>query len=179
MLNKAFKSLAFISLYLSNKMKFIFILFFFLSITAFGNDSTKLYNPRANVEKDVAAALQKAKLEKKHVLLQIGGNWCVMCYRFNSFIFLDTAIKKLVVKNYVLYHLNYSNENKNLAYLKKLNFPQKFGFPVLVVLNADGELIHTQDSTLLQKGNGYDTEKVKDFLRNWSPTPIMEMFYKD
>jgi thiol:disulfide interchange protein len=143
-----------------------------MSFTAYGNDSTKLYNPRANVEKDVAALLQKAKEENKHVLLQIGGNWCVMCYRLNSFLLLDTALKKMLNDNYVLYHLNYSNENKNLAYLKKLNNPQRFGFPVLVVLNTEGELLYTQNSALLQKGNGYDTDKVKSFLKNWSPSAM-------
>jgi thiol:disulfide interchange protein len=147
-----------------------------MSFTAYGNDSTKLYNPRANVEKDVAALLQKAKEQNKHVLLQIGGNWCVMCYRLNSFLLLDTALKKMLNDNYVLYHLNYSNENKNLAYLKKLNNPQRFGFPVLVVLNTEGELLYTQNSALLQKGNGYDTDKVKSFLKNWSPSAMMENY---
>jgi thioredoxin-related protein len=157
-------------------MKFPFIIFFFLSITAFGNDSTKLYNPGANVEKDVAAALLKAKDENKHVLIQIGGNWCVMCYRLNSFLLMDTTLKRILNDNYVFYHLNYSNENKNMAYLKKLNNPQRFGFPVLVVLNAEGELLHTQNTVLLQKGNGYDTEKVKTFLKNWSPIALTENY---
>lgn len=176
MLNKPEKTVAFLSLYLIMKMKFLFIILLSLSFNAFGKDSTKLYNPRANVEKDVAMALQKAKLEKKQVLLQIGGNWCVMCYRLNSFLLLDTTLKQLLNDNYVFYHVNYSNENKNLAYLKKLNNPQRFGFPVLVVLNAEGELLHTQNSVLLQKGNGYDTEKVKSFLKNWSPSALMEKF---
>ena len=157
-------------------MKYIFILFIFMSLGAVANDSTKLYNPRANAEKDVAALLVKAKQQDKHVLLQIGGNWCVMCYRLNSFILLDSSLRKLLHDNYLFYHLNYSNENKNLAYLKKLNNPQRFGFPVLVVLNGDGELLHTQNSALLQKGNGYDAEKLKAFLMNWSAGALTEKY---
>jgi thioredoxin-related protein len=157
-------------------MNFIYILFLFVSFNAFGNDSTKLYNPRANVEKDVSVVLQKAKSENKHVLLQIGGNWCVMCYRLNSFLLLDPVLKKMLNDNYVFYHLNYSNENRNLAYLKKLNNPHRFGFPVLVVLNAEGKLLHTQNTSLLQKGNGYDTDKLKSFLKNWSPLALLENY---
>src|SRR5206468_5606885 len=124
----------------------------FFCLQSRASDSSYLYKPYANVEQDVAAALVKAKKENKHVLLQIGGNWCVWCYRFNSFVQLDTSLKNILDKNYVLYHLNYSKENKNLDYLKKLGFPQRFGFPVLVVLDANGKQLHTQDSSLLEKG---------------------------
>ena len=160
-------------------MRLLVLFFLFLSITCYSNDSTKLYNPAANVVKDVAAALSKAKKEKKNVLLQIGGNWCVWCYRLNSFIQTDSILKKLVSDNYVLYHLNHSKENKNLSYLKKLGYPQRFGFPVLIVLDADGRQLHTQDSALLEKGNGYDEEKVKSFLRNWAAGAFDEMHYKE
>jgi hypothetical protein len=72
----------------------------------------------------------------------------------------------------VVYHLNYSNENKNLGYLAKLGYPQRFGFPCLVVLDASGKRLHTQDSALLEKGNGYDFDKVKNFFINWSPGAV-------
>lgn len=160
-------------------MRGLFTLFLFVSLQSFASDTTSLYNPYANVEKDVAAALAKAKAEKKHVLLQIGGNWCTWCYKFHSFINLDPALKKLVNDNYVLYHLNYSKENHNDAYMKKLGYPQRFGFPVLVVLDADGKQLHTQDSGLLEQGNGYSTEKVKTFLENWSPAALDEKNYKE
>jgi thioredoxin-related protein len=150
-----------------------------ISLSAFANDSTKLYDPNANVEKDVSAALVKAKKEGKHVLLQIGGNWCVWCYRFNSFVTGDTTLNRIMNENYIVYHLNYSPENKNLDYLKKLGFPQRFGFPVFVILDAKGKQLHTQDSGLLELGKGYDKDKVKNFFDNWSPGALKEVNYKE
>lgn len=160
-------------------MRFLFLFFLFFSVHAFAGDSTKLYNPNANVKKDVENAMARAKKEKKNVLLQVGGNWCVWCYRLNAFVQTDTLLKKLLNDNYVVYHLNYSKENKNLDYLKKLGFPQRFGFPVLIVLDADGKRLHTQDSALLEKGNGYDEEKVMSFLKNWAPGAFDESYYKE
>lgn len=166
-------------------MRFIFSLAVLISLNSFANstvapnDSTKLYDPKANVEKDVAAALAQAKKEGKHVLLQIGGNWCVWCYRFNSFVLTDSTLKTMMNNNYVVYHLNYSPENKNEAYLKKLGFPQRFGFPVLVILDANGNRLNTQDTSLLEKGNGYDRDKVKNFLYAWSPVALKESNYRD
>ena len=159
--------------------RFLFLMIVLFSLQASANDTTKLYDPNANPEKDVAVTLAKARKEGKHVLLQIGGNWCVWCYRFNSFVLLDSTLKNIMNNNYVVYHLNYSPENKNLDYLKKLGFPQRFGFPVLVVLDANGNRLHTQDSSLLEKGNGYDKDKVKGFLINWSPFALKEANYKE
>lgn len=159
--------------------KILLVLFLFCSVNTFASDTTKLYNPYANVAKDVQQAVAKAKKEKKHVLLQIGGNWCIWCYRFNAFVQTDTLLKKVMDYNYVVYHLNYSKENRNLDYLKKLGYPQRFGFPVMVILDADGNRIHTQDSALLEKGNGYDYEKVLSFLKNWAPGALDETLYKE
>ena len=160
-------------------MRFLFILLLLAGLSASASDTTRLYNPAANVHKDIEAALQKAKKEKKHVLLQIGGNWCIWCYRFNAFVQTDTTLKRLAEGNYVVYHLNYSKENKNLDYLKLLGYPQRFGFPVLVVLDADGNRLHTQDSSLLEKGNGYDYDKVKAFFKNWAPGALDPVLYKE
>ncbi|HZH65758.1 MAG TPA: hypothetical protein VEY10_12765 [Flavisolibacter sp.] len=81
--------------------------------------------------------------------------------------------------NYVVYHLNWSCENKNLDYLKTLGYPQRFGFPALVVLDADGNRLHTQDSGLLEKEKTYDAGKVEDFLAGWSPAAFNENLYKE
>ena len=150
-------------------IRFFLGIFLLLSLGAQAKDSTKLYDPKADAAKDVAQLLVKARSENKRVLLQIGGNWCVMCYRLNAFIQTDTVLKKLVDENFLLYHLNYSPENKNSAYLKSIGSPQRFGFPVLVVLDSAGKPVRTQDSGGLQRGNGYSFEKVKTFLEKWGP----------
>jgi thioredoxin-related protein len=148
-------------------MRLFICLCLLFSLRAQAGDTTHLYDPKADAAKDVARLVQQAKAENKRVLLQVGGNWCVMCYRLNAFVQLDSVLKKLVAENYIVYHLNYSPENKNAAYLKTIGSPQQFGFPVLVVLDAEGRRLHTQDSGALQKGNGYSFEKVKAFLEQW------------
>ncbi|MDB5205938.1 MAG: thioredoxin family protein [Flavisolibacter sp.] len=160
-------------------MRYLFTLILFISLKAFAGDTTKLYNPAANVKKDIAVALAKAKKEGKHVLIQVGGNWCIWCYRFHDFVAKDTALTRMVNADYVVYHLNWSPENKNLDYLKTLGFPQRFGFPVFVILDANGNRLHTQDSALLEKETSYDAEKVKGFFEAWSPAAFNEKLYKE
>ena len=147
----------------------MFFILLFLGLQATANDSTRLYNPKADAAKDVAQLLVRAKKENKSLLLQVGGNWCLMCYRLNAFVQTDSTLKKLAADNYLIYHLNYSPENKNGAYLQKLGNPQRYGFPVLVVLDAEGNRLHTQNMAQMLRGNGYDYEKIKAFLSKWGP----------
>ena len=107
-------------------MRFLFSLVLFVSLKSFAGDTTKLYNPAANVKKDVAAAVAKAKKEGKHVMLQVGGNWCIWCARFHEFVTKDAQLDSLMNANYVVYHLNYSKENYNAKLLTKYHFIFKF-----------------------------------------------------
>lgn len=160
-------------------MRSALLLLLFFTLSAGANDSARLYNPSANVKKDMEEVILRARKENKHVLIQVGGNWCTWCYRLNSFLNSDPILKKLVSDNYVVYHLNYSKENKNLEYLKKLGDPQRFGFPALIVLDKIGNRIHTQDGGLLKKGNGYDTNKVRAFLQRWAPCAFEKALYNE
>ncbi|MDX5442362.1 MAG: thioredoxin family protein, partial [Hymenobacteraceae bacterium] len=62
--------------------------------------------------------------------------------------------------------------------LEKLAYPQRFGFPVFVVLNSNGERIHTQNSAYLEEGQGYSKKKVLEFLGQWSPDALQPKRYK-
>ena len=140
-------------------------------------DLNNIYNPAADAKADIEAAKQKALKENKHILLQIGGNWCIWCKRFYKFTEDDPELKAALEKGFVVYHLNYSKENRNLPILASLGYPQRFGFPVLVVLDAKGNRLHTQNSGLLESADTYDKKKVGDFLKQWSPDALNPAHY--
>lgn len=130
----------------------------------------KLYEPMADAKKDIAAAVKKAKAENKFVLIQAGGNWCSWCLEFNRVSKADHKIDSVINSAYVVYHLNFSKENENKAMFSKLGWPQRFGFPVFIILNQKGERIHTQNSEYLEDGKkSYSTQKVQSFLEMWTP----------
>ncbi|UYQ93370.1 thioredoxin family protein [Chitinophaga horti] len=137
-----------------------------------------IYNPNANAEAELATAIKKASVEKKHVLVQVGGNWCIWCKRLYKYVEDSTALRDYRDKNYVVYHLNYSKENQNLALLAKYGYPQRFGFPVLLVLDANGKLLHIQDTGQLESADSYDKRKLMSFFKNWSPAALKPDQYK-
>lgn len=85
----------------------------------------------------------------------------------------NDAISKELTADFDVVHVNYSKENKNPETLRRLGNPEKLGFPVLVVLSPELEVLHTQESGSLETGVrdqvGHDPEKVLAFLRQWAP----------
>ncbi len=135
-------------------------------------ETPKIYDPQADARLDINNAVQQANTESKHVFVQVGGNWCPWCIRFHGYINADPEIKKLLDDNYVYVLLNYSTENRNAELLKSFGNPGRMGYPVFLILDRQGRLIHTQDSGLLEEGQSYNKNKVMTFLRNWSPEAL-------
>jgi thioredoxin-related protein len=151
------------------------------SVNSFAQDSSKfkLYDPSANAEKQVKEAIKTAKKYNRHVLVQIGGNWCIWCRRFHKLVTENDTLRSLIDTNFVVVHLNYSPENRNYKMLAALGYPQRFGFPVFVILDAKGNRLHTQNSGYLEEGKGHSKAKVEEFLKHWSPQALNPKNYKE
>lgn len=130
----------------------------------------KIYNEEADQVEQLDNALKQAKKEGKFVISQVGGNWCRWCLMFADFVEKDAELTKFIDDNFVFIHSNYNPreraDEKALAMLKKLGNPERFGFPVFVVLDETGKVLHTQDSSYLEEGNGYSRDKVVRFFKN-------------
>lgn len=150
----------------------------FLVISNAQEAKFKLYNPFRDANQQIDSALEIAKNENKHVLLQIGGNWCSWCIMLHKFYASESQVDSSLKTDYVVEYINFSKENKNLEVLKRLEFPQRFGFPVLVILDADGKRLHTQNSAYLEEGRGYSKEKLLEFLNQWKPDALKPENYE-
>ena len=137
----------------------------------------KVYNEEIDQVEQIDKALKQAKNEGKFVIAQVGGNWCRWCLMFADFIEKDAELTKFIDENFVFIHSNYNPreraDEKALAMLKKLGNPERFGFPVFVVMDESGKVIHTQDSSYLEEGNGYNRDKVVRFFQNWTPEAVV------
>ena len=163
-----------------SRKSILLIAFSLFTIISFSQDLStfKLYSPTENAEEGIAKAVKEAKQSGKHVFVQIGGNWCIWCARFYDMTTKDAQLDSLIKADYIVYHLNYSKENKNEKLLAKYAFPQRFGFPVFLILDGSGKLIHTQNSGYLEQDKGYSKEKITGFLTDWSPSALDPKQYK-
>jgi len=149
-----------------------------ISLSLSAQQAVKIYNPEADAKAEVAAAVAKAAAEGKHVFLQVGGNWCPWCVKFHKMIAEDAKLDSLVKANYVVVKVNFSKENDNQQLLATLGYPQRFGFPVFVILDEKGKVLHTQDSGYLELDKGYNREKVERMFQMWSVFTMKEAAIK-
>ena len=140
----------------------------------------KVYDESIDPMTQIDNAISKADRDDKFVICQVGGNWCRWCLMFADFISKDSEITELIDKNFEYIHVNYNPRERNdeskmkkaEAMLARLGNPGRFGYPVFVVLDGDGKVIHIQDSSLLEEGNGYNKSKVMRFFSNWTPEAV-------
>ncbi|MDZ7775181.1 MAG: thioredoxin family protein [Bacteroidales bacterium] len=150
---------------------------FFILISATAQDQD-VYNPAADPQADIEEAMLTAREDGKHILLMIGGNWCPWCRKLNKFITTNSEVSDMLDSHYELVKVNYSKENKNKETLAKYGFPQRFGFPVLVILDENGRRIHTQSTVCLEQDKGYNQKRVEEFLKNWRPEALAPSSYE-
>lgn len=124
------------------------------------------YDPTANPFRQLDAAKEQAAKEGKRILLDVGGEWCIWCHRLDDLFRANKDLTDLVKKNYVVMKVNVSIDNKNEIFMAQ--FPKVAGYPHLFVLDADGKVIHSQDSGQLEEGKGHSKEKVAEFLKKWA-----------
>lgn len=131
-------------------------------------------NPMEQIDRALATA--RSSQQPKLVICQVGGNWCPWCLRFADFAATDPDIAKVIDDHFLLIHVNYhprkAQDASAEALMSRLGHPQRFGFPVFVVLDGEGRVVHIQDSSFLEEGKGYSKEKMLRFLNAWTPEAI-------
>jgi thioredoxin-related protein len=167
-------------------MRAFFIILFFVSAytvksqnkTAISVAASELYNPSANAKKEIQEAIAKAKQQNKHVLIKAGGNWCSLCIEFDKFCRNETQVDSLIRADYIVSYLNYSEENYNDEIFALYGYPQRLGFPVFIILDGNGNRLHTQSSEYLEQGRSYNKRKVMGFLQAWNKDALNPALYK-
>jgi thiol:disulfide interchange protein len=127
-----------------------------------------IYDEAADGSAAVAAALTEAKRDGKRVLLQFGANWCPWCHKLHQLFGSDAAIAAELKRSYIVVMVDV-NKGHNKEVDARYGEPTKQGLPVLVVLDADGKQLTTQETGALENGPAHDPAKVLEFLKRWSP----------
>jgi thiol:disulfide interchange protein len=130
-----------------------------------------IYDTKADGKAQVAAALARAAASHKRVLVMFGANWCVWCHRLHATFAGDARVASALKAGYevVLIDVNTRHGDKRNADVDaRYGHPTKEGLPVLVVLDAAGKQLTTQETGALEEGAGHSPAKVVAFLEKWA-----------
>lgn len=123
-----------------------------------------LFNPHTDAERSLKNALTKVQSSHRHVLVVIGGDWSYWSRVFWGHITRNYYTNK----NYELVLVNFSPVNKNEAIREKLHVPKDRGYPILVVLDEQGNNLITTDTDDMKLNiRAYDENLIDMFTEKW------------
>ena len=137
-----------------------------LTVTMLGQAPSQLkYDPQADPNTGLKAAVARASREHRNILMDVGGEWCSWCHRMDKFISDHAELAAVLERNYVVLKVNFSLENENKKFLSK--YPKVEGYPHLFVLDATGKLLVSKDTGDLEEGKSYNLDRFREFLQQY------------
>jgi thioredoxin-related protein len=113
----------------------------------------------------VTQAREKAKQEKKILMVTFGANWCQDCRNLHRTLKSDVvAAYTSDVFQFVNVDVGKFNQNKELA--NELGVSLKKGIPVAIFFDVDGQVIGTTNQGQLEPARHYSSMQILKFVRD-------------
>jgi thioredoxin-related protein len=122
--------------------------------------------PPAGWTDDYDKAIEKAKAEKKNVLLDFtGSDWCGFCMKLDKEVFDTPKFKEWAKKNVVLVQVDFPHKKLSQKLVKqnadlKSKYPAG-GYPTVVIINPEGNVLTKQVGYAPGTGPDAYLEKLK------------------
>ncbi|WP_339066470.1 thioredoxin family protein [Teredinibacter turnerae] len=111
------------------------VLILCLLLTNYANAETG-YDPKANPEKDLKAALVSAEEKDKLVLVIFGADWCPDCRSLNKKI-AEPPLAKTIDDNFSVIHVDVGRWDNNIEFASRFGKPIEKGIPSIAILDKD------------------------------------------
>lgn len=126
----------------------------------------RIYDTTANPATDVARALEKARADRKLVLLDFGADWCPDC-RVLDKLFADTSVAGYLGANFHVVRIDVGRWTRNLEFSKAYGSPIDSGIPAVVVLAPDGRIVASTKNGALATARRMTPPDAQRYLEQW------------
>jgi protein disulfide-isomerase len=123
------------------------------------------YDPAADAEAQVHAALAEAGAAHQPVLLIFGANWCADCRA------LDKSLKtgrnaELIAHEFKVVKIDVGNFDRNLDIANAYGNPIKKGIPAAVIVSADNKVLYATRGGELANARQMSDDGVYQFFKD-------------
>ncbi|MEZ5959768.1 MAG: thioredoxin family protein [Hyphomonadaceae bacterium] len=123
------------------------------------------YDAARDPAADLSRVVERARQNNLRILLVVGGDWCAWCHILDDYIASNAIVREEFGHSFIILKVNMNQRNPNEAFLSR--FPPSSGYPDFFVLDADGSFLAQQDTAELERGNGYNRNRMIAFARQW------------
>jgi thiol:disulfide interchange protein len=127
------------------------------------------YKDGADAQVEIDATLGQARVSGKRVLLVFGANWCVWCRRLEWVLRNDPGVREALEASWHVVHVDVGTRGSgtNAAAVARYGDPIQHGLPCLVMLDAQGNVVHTQETGALERGDRHDPARIVEVLNRF------------
>ncbi|MGE3818481.1 MAG: thioredoxin family protein [Isosphaeraceae bacterium] len=127
-----------------------------------------IYDVKADARDQIKAATALARRDARRVLVMFGGDWCGWCHKLHGLFASDSAIKDVLVNEYVLVMVDTEAPHAEELLARCRGDLEGVGYPFLAVLDGEGQVVTRQKTDPLEEGDHHDPAKVLAFLKTWA-----------
>ena len=124
----------------------------------------KHFDKNANPYKDLQDALKRAKKDGQKVLIEAGGDWCKWCGTFDNFLEDHEDVAKKWYGSFKVMKAYYGEGMNSQSQSLFKQFSRVTETPYFYILDSNATLLNVGTSSQLERGYGYNKQKVLDFI---------------
>ncbi|MEO1929399.1 MAG: thioredoxin family protein [Gammaproteobacteria bacterium] len=120
--------------------KIILISALLFSFNGWSLSEYRPYDETADAHQDIAEAVKLAEKSGKHILLEMGGNWCPDCRTLGAYLVRED-IKAWLDDRFIVVPVDVGEWDKNIDIAERYGNPISEGIPALVVLDKNENVV--------------------------------------
>jgi thiol-disulfide isomerase/thioredoxin len=129
-----------------------------------------IYDAARPADKDVDAALSRAKADNKRVILVMGANWCHDSKGLAGW-FETPRFKSMLAAKYQLVYVDVGmpqmGKGRNIDIARRFGIKKIKGTPTVLVLSSDGELLNKKDAPGWRNAASRSEDAVFNYFENF------------
>jgi thioredoxin 1 len=132
-----------------------------------------VYDEAADPQRDLQAAMTRARKENKRVLVVFGANWCPDCRELDKeFHANGSKTADFVASHYEVVKVDVGDFDKNLDFAKLYGEPLKKGIPSVVVVTPTNEVVYQTKAGELADSRSMGADGIYTFFKDKADKPV-------
>ncbi len=125
------------------------------------------YDPAANAQDDIDAALLAASEDGKMIIVAMGGNWCHDS-RSLAAQFEKPRFQKLLNENFHLVYVDVGRKDRNIDIANTFGLDEIVGTPTVFVLSPTGDVLNFETAPTWRNAANRSEDEIWTYFNNFT-----------